>query len=254
LNGIVNKSTKTEWFKEWFNEQYLHVYRHRDQAEATRFVNSWDWKKINQNGTCLDIGCGAGRYVDLLAQKGMVSFGLDLSKPLLRVAKKEVSSEVHLVCADMRAIPFKKTFDLIICLFTSFGYFKSDDEHLQVINSMAKLLNTNGCLILDVPNPFTVRRRVETEPITVRSVDDLEITEERTFFSSPLRVIKRITIKQDKEIRKYNESVRLFKLDELESMMNNCGIKQSEPIWGDYDGSHYSTASERIIYFGVNGD
>ncbi len=251
---MVNKPIESEWFKEWFNEHYLQVYSHRDRAEAERFVNSWHWDIINRNGTCLDIGCGAGRYSELTSKKGMTSFGLDLSMPLLRVAQKETSSEVKLVCADMRALPFIKPFDLIICLFTSFGYFKSDAEHLQLIDSMARLLKSDGCLIIDLPNPATVIKRVETEPISVRSVDNLNITEDRTILSSPLRVTKRITIKQDKEIRNYTESVRLFKLDELETMMNSCGIKQLTPIWGDYDGSPYSTTSQRIIYFGCKND
>src|SRR6266850_155017 len=53
----------TEWFEEWFGEEYLQLYPHRDAAEAERavalilertgFVPGW---------RVLDVACGAGRH------------------------------------------------------------------------------------------------------------------------------------------------------------------------------------------------
>ena len=38
----------TEWFEEWFGEEYLHLYPHRDETDAERLVEllcgALEWK------------------------------------------------------------------------------------------------------------------------------------------------------------------------------------------------------------------
>jgi hypothetical protein len=50
----------TEWFEEWFGEEYLHLYPHRDEADAERLVEllcgAMDWKP---GWKVLDVGADA---------------------------------------------------------------------------------------------------------------------------------------------------------------------------------------------------
>lgn len=250
------KYKQDEWFRGWFNDRYLQVYHHRDEAEAQRFIDNLPvWNRFSRGCRALDIGCGSGRHAHLISQKGFDTYGLDLSMPLLRRAVQDNPvSTVSFVRGDMRTIPFNTKFDLIVCLFTSFGYFASDSEHCSVIRDVAKLLSQGGCFILDVPNPESVLRKLKSESDTVRRIDNLEIIEERTITSHPLRVNKRITIKENSVTDEYNESVRLYTQAEILSMTDDSGLREFIPMWGGYDGSALNGESDRMIYFGEVDD
>ena len=52
-----------EWFEEWFGEEYLQLYPHRDDAEAERAVALIaDATGLTEGWRVLDVGCGAGRH------------------------------------------------------------------------------------------------------------------------------------------------------------------------------------------------
>jgi len=79
----------TEWFEEWFGEEYLHLYPHRDEADAERLVEllcgALEWKS---GWKVLDVACGAGRHMASLEARGARPVGVDLSLTLLRKVRE----------------------------------------------------------------------------------------------------------------------------------------------------------------------
>lgn len=72
----------------------------------------------------LDIGCGVGAFLRLVAAHGARAFGLDASTALLDVARQRVP-DADLRVGDMEALPYDDdTFDLV-CGFNSF-FFAND--------------------------------------------------------------------------------------------------------------------------------
>src|SRR5437867_7650914 len=61
----------TEWFKQWFGEEYHDLYAHRDEADARRVValirNVVPWSAGDR---ILDLACGPGRHAAALAHYG----------------------------------------------------------------------------------------------------------------------------------------------------------------------------------------
>ena len=85
-----------EWYKNWFNsEEYLKVYRHRDQKEASQLVqlviNNIDVSKIK---TVLDMAAGSGRHALVFAKKGFEVTAVDLSENLLSIGKKYADFQI----------------------------------------------------------------------------------------------------------------------------------------------------------------
>ncbi|MDP8237914.1 MAG: class I SAM-dependent methyltransferase [Candidatus Hatepunaea meridiana] len=269
---------QSEWYRQWFDENYLLVYSHRDKREAADFASLWPiWKYLKPGGWCLDLGCGTGRYAYEIQKRGLNVLGIDLSAPLLKIAQSVRNNQYHtarsiwFVRADMRSLPIMSgvntrhnltntrhnfsggPFSLIVSLFTSFGYF-DDNEHLQIIRQIRKLLLPDGIFIIDIPNPVSVRKTVSDKPVTIRTVNGVNIKEERYIDEKACRVIKEIEIERQGRKQKYYESVKLFNIEELKALLKLNGIKQIEDCWGDYQGTRFELESPRIIYFGkVNG-
>jgi len=111
-----------EWFEEWFGEEYLQLYPHRDDAEAARAVELLvEATGLQPHWRVLDVACGAGRHARAFRAAGARCVGVDLSAPLLRIARGV--TDAFLVRADMRALPIRAgSMDLTVNLFTSFGY------------------------------------------------------------------------------------------------------------------------------------
>jgi len=252
---MSNESEKypENWFAQWFDEWYLKVYQHRDEKEAAEFISKWNiWEKLSVEDWCLDVGCGAGRFARLLANKGLNVLAIDLSDSLLKDAQKgnSCNSNPFYVRSDMRYLPTTHKFSLITSLFTSFGYFSSDEEHVVLLNDLKERLCPKGLLVLDLPNDIEVECKVAELAVTERSLDNILVREERHLQLQPKRVIKRIIISNKRDTFKYTESVRLYTNLEINTMLKSAGIKPIESTWGDYSGSPYSHSSPRMIYFG----
>jgi SAM-dependent methyltransferase len=72
----------------------------------------------------LDIGCGVGAFLRLVAERGARPFGLDASEALLDFARERLR-DADLRTGEMEALPYEDdTFDLV-CGFSSF-FFAND--------------------------------------------------------------------------------------------------------------------------------
>src|SRR5918994_865089 len=109
-----------EWFEEWFGEEYLQLYPHRDDAEAERAVTLFARVTgLVAGWRVLDVGCGGGRHARAFRAIGARCVGLDLSRTLLRVARG--LTDAPLIRGDMRRMPIRPgSMDLTVSLFTSF--------------------------------------------------------------------------------------------------------------------------------------
>jgi SAM-dependent methyltransferase len=241
---VAHSSRSTpEWFEEWFGEQYLQLYTHRDEADAERAIAlvrrvvSW-----RAGLRVLDLGAGAGRHTRVLTSAGAWCVALDLSAPLLRRAREKTSAP--LVRGDMRRLPFReRSFDLAVNLFTSFGYFAQDAEHAAVIAGVARTLRPGGHLVLDFLNADTVRAALaggEASQPPSQAAAARRLSEDGRF------VLKTIRIPAD---RTYTERVRLLGPGDLAEMFRRAGLVV-ERTFGDYDGRPLEPGTPRAILVG----
>lgn len=232
----------SEWFEHWFGEEYLDLYPHRDDRDAERAVALLETHGFVRRGQCvLDLACGAGRHAAALARRGARVVGLDLSLPLLLRAARRTG--VPLVRADMRRLPLREAaFQVVVNLFTSFGYFEQDEQHAAVLREVARVLARGGVFALDFLNAAAVRSALV--PFEEGTVGDRLVAQERRLSGDGRFVLK--TIHLAEEGRSYMERVRLFEREELERMLSTGGLEPCA-AFGDYDGGPYSRSSPRLI-------
>ena len=72
----------------------------------------------------LDVGCGVGAFLRLVAARGARAYGLDASTALLDVARRRVP-DADLRLGDMEALPYENDVFDLVCGFNSF-FFAND--------------------------------------------------------------------------------------------------------------------------------
>ena len=100
--------------------------------------------------THLDIACGTGLAIDFFTKRGFRSVGVDLSLPMLRLARKRAR---YRVAGDMRALPLRGKFARITCLYDSLNHLKNVSDLRITFSSIADVMDDDGLLLFDVNHP-----------------------------------------------------------------------------------------------------
>lgn len=233
------------WFKEWFGEEYLELYAHRDESEAERHV---DFVARCLGGprpdAVLDLACGAGRHTLALRRRGYRALGVDLSLTLL--------AHMHgpKVAGDMRRLPFAaESFDWVLNFFTSFGYFARERENFLVLEEIVRVLTPGGRFLIDIMNPEPVLAGLK--PHEIQELDGGRRVEiDRWLDAEKKRINKRITVSDPgRPPRTFQESVRVYQPDEVVIGLRWAGL-EVDRLFGNFHGDSYERDSERLILVG----
>ena len=239
--------SRRPWFRGWFGPEYLALYHHRDRAEARLAVALLrEATGLGPGARVLDVGCGAGRHLEELDRIGYRSVGLDLSRPMLEAARA-AAPRAGLIRADMRSIPFRNAaFDVVTSYFTSFGYFDDEDDDMAVLCEVRRVLKAGGWYLLDFLNAGEVVANLRSEDR--RKVSGLEVIQRRRLAGGGRTIEKRIRIDggADGPVREFEERVRLYRPEDLRSMLVRAGMTPG-PFFGGYDRSPHESMSPRCI-------
>ena len=247
----MSRSTTTpDWYRQWFGEEYLALYPHRDAEEARQAVELVLRSPGSSRGPVLDLACGAGRHMREFARRGIAAVGLDLSRTLLGEGKAATPG-LGLVQGDMRYLPFADgSFDLVVNFFTSFGYFAEPEDDRRVLDEIRRVLRSDGRFMLDFLNAERVRRNLVRED--ERLVDGRRVTQTRRLEDGGKVVVKEIRIaptEKGERASLYYERVRLYSPAELTSLLRAAGL-ETETTFGDYKGGATCPDCPRYILLG----
>lgn len=237
-----------EWFEAWFNsKEYLDVYQHRNEYDAGFLIELIiKHIEIPKHGKVLDLACGPGRHSILFARKGYNVTGIDLSENLLRVAEASARKEklnIHFIKADLRHIELNEKFDLVVNLFTSFGFFEKDEDNFSIFRSASNLLKPGGYFVFDFLNSSFIENNLVRESKEVKPHE--QIIQKRRIEGD--RVIKDIIIQYNGTDKTFYESVKLYKERELKKAIKEKGLAIKK-TFGDFTGGDFMEAtSPRII-------
>ncbi len=114
-------------------------------------------------GKILDVCCGQGRHANQLALAGYRLVGIDNNAAALERARQTAPNTVTYREGDMRRLEeLGETFDAVINLWASFGYF-DDATNEVVLRQIASVLRPGGRALIDVYNREHMLRLPETD-------------------------------------------------------------------------------------------
>jgi SAM-dependent methyltransferase len=113
-------------------------------------------------GRCLDLGCGTGVVLPVLAGLGWRAVGVDVSADQLRVARRRAGGlGAGLVRADAAALPFPSgSFDAVVSVLTHTDF----DDPEGAFAAAARVLRPGGRLVYVGTHPCFVTPHVQRSP------------------------------------------------------------------------------------------
>lgn len=144
-----------QWFEsDWFWEEwYDYIFPSARFDIADQEVEQVLALSGITTGSALDLCCGPGRHAIALAQRGFQVTGVDRAAFLLEKARDlagEKKIKVEWVQADMLHFERANSYDLVVSLFHSFGYFEKKLDDLRVLQHIFASLKPGGIFVIDV--------------------------------------------------------------------------------------------------------
>ena len=239
----------SEWWRTWFGDGYLALYDpylgERTVSEVDHLVRLLDLRPPLK---VLDLGCGQGRHSIELARLGFEVTGVDLSRSLLRIAAERAHAAgvtVRWLEGDMRTPPVgPEEFDLVLNLFTSFGYFDDEEDNAAVLRAAAQALRPGGQLVLELLNGDRFVR--EFQPREWFTMGETTVLDERHLDLERKRLkVHRTVVREGEEERSYH-SLRLYGGAEIEALARAASFARVD-LFGGWEGEPFTKDSHLLL-------
>jgi SAM-dependent methyltransferase len=191
----------------------------------------------------LDIPCGPGRHLVPLARRGLQLCGVDLSHAYLAEAGQRAAAagvSVELVQGDMRRFVRPASFDLAICMYTSFGYFSEPQDDVTMLQNLYRSLRPAGHLVLEL---VTKETAVATGPHAYEVGSGRRIVEHAQLLEGGTIIQRRWQLQGPELDRSWIAWHRLYSVDELCSLLRQAGFARTT-VYGALDGRPFSPSGE----------
>lgn len=206
--------------------------------------------RIEGHAKILDLCCGRGRHSFEFSQRGFDVVGVDRTASYIEKAKLEADKlqlNATFVIGDMREYCVPNTFDIIINMFGSFGYFENPDDDQKVVENMYASLRTGGQFLIETGGKEIKARNFQEKDWSERG--DLLLLSERKASQNWGRIKTRwIAIRGTKRVE-HQASVRSYSAVELSSLLLDCGFADVQ-VYGALDGIEYDQMAQRLVVVG----
>jgi SAM-dependent methyltransferase len=241
---------KRSWWEVLFSDDYIRTLPKVAQTAVQKQVNFMEASLgIKRGDSVLDVGCGLGHHALEFARRGYLVVALDLALSMITRAAEDAQQRglrINFLHKDIRDIGFEGTFDAVICVGTTFGFF-DDEQNRSVLQRLAHALKPGGRLLLDVVNRDFV---INSQPNLVWFEGDGCVVMEESdfnFYSSRLHV-KRTMMRDDGRQTDVDYNIRLYSVHELGQMLKQCGFVIREVSGQEATrGCFFGAQSSRIV-------
>lgn len=243
---MMNSDDHNSWFEEWFDTRFYHLlYQHRDDREAKLFIDAlFEQLRPSKHWHVLDLACGRGRHARYVHSKGIEVSGLDLAESNIEYASQFLANRLHFKVADMRESFGSHQFDLVLNLFTSFGYFDDWNDNLLALKQVKAALKPGGLLLIDFLNVHLVKEQLIPN-------EDVNIEGYKFHISRSIgegRILKKINLTEpDGTPHYYKEEVWALSLQDFEALLRESELELLS-VYGSYKLAKFEPQnSERLI-------
>lgn len=231
----LEEHVRSDWWRCIFNAYYLKTDADvvDDQNITRQEVDLFlEILRLSPESKILDLCCGQGRHSIELARRGWKNIeGIDRSRYLIQrakaVAKKEALG-IKFHEGDARKLQFSTdTFDSVMILGNSFGYFEAPQDDLKVLMEVFRILKPRGKLLIDVADGDYMHNHYQ--PRSWEWIDKKHfVCRERCISSDGERLISRevITHTEKGVLADQFYAERLYTRESIAELLKNAGFSE----------------------------
>ncbi|MEW6481692.1 MAG: methyltransferase domain-containing protein [bacterium] len=245
----LEEYVSSDWWKKIFNPLYLKTDGDViDDQRITKDEISLILSLLNPKNEekILDLCCGQGRHTLELARRGFLNVeGLDRSHYLIYKAKtlsKKEGLNIKFKEGDARKLPYPPdTFDIVLILGNSFGYFESIKDDIKVLYEVFRILKPWGRLLIELADGEYLKTNFN--PRSWEWIDKNHfVCRERSLSLDGQRLISRevITDVEKGVIADQFYAERLYTKDDISNLLKNANFSNIS-----FNGNGISATSER---------
>lgn len=240
-----------------FADVYDRWYHHVTDAEATAsFVAA-----RTCGGPALELGVGSGRLARPLAGRGVPVVGVDGSAEMLdrcRVTQAEESTSgsnrgpaipggsLHLIRADMRALPLRGPFGSALIAFNTLFNLGTEAEQKQLLADLAVLIGPDGSIVVEAID-VTALLDGPTRSLGVRDTTDDGVVLTATQLDRDRQVVNGQHIEVDhRGVRLRPWRLRWLTPTQLDHLADRAGLRLAER-YGSWDSAPYTSSSDTLV-------
>lgn len=244
---------KRDWFDDdsFWRGVYPFVFPEKRMAAARQEMSQALRLTKPRGKSVLDLCCGPGRCSIALARRGYSVTGVDRTRYFLERARRNARAakvRIEWVLEDMRDFVRPGAFDLVLNMFTSFGYFDDKREDLVVLANMFTNLRPGGVCLIDVLGKECLARIYQ--PTTSEALSDGSLLVQRhEIFDGWTRIRNVWILIRKGKARNFAFHHSVYSGQELRDRMEKTGFVDVR-LYGDLDGSEYGTDARRLVIVG----
>ena len=131
------------------------------------------WRRERQlsPGSALDLACGTGVLCRLLRDQGMEVWGMDLSRGMIGIARKN-DPVGHYDVADMITYRPGRTFDLVTCTGDAVNHIPALSDVAKIFRNVCDALAPGGWFVFDLLDEGEVS---DSEPFEMDFTDTVKV-------------------------------------------------------------------------------
>jgi len=136
-----------------YYDQFHQTKDYRAEVEQLRTV----FHREGPVHTLLDLGCGTGRHLEVLAAAGYSVVGVDRSSAMAARARARLSAyPAEVVEADLFSVSLGRTFDAAIMMFSLIGYQVTNTRVRSTLDALGRHVRRGGLVLFDVMSAAAV--------------------------------------------------------------------------------------------------
>jgi len=140
-----------------FAPNYNFLLKHVDYQSWYIYLRSIMNKYLTNPETVLELGSGTGILGRKFAYDNFLSYGLDNSLEMLRIAKSQTSPNYYLFGADIKNFSLTKNIDFIFAVHDIINYQLKISDLRQVFNSVKKVMAPHSIFMFDITTEYNVK-------------------------------------------------------------------------------------------------
>ena len=196
----------------------------------------------------LDLCCGPGRHAIRLAKRGFAVTGVDLSAFLLAKAQARAQAAqvaVEWLRDDMRHFVRPGAYDLVVSLYTSFGYFADPQDDRRVLQNIFRSLKPHGVYLIDMLGKEVLAKTFQ--PTTSSQAPDGTLWIRRhAIVDGWSRVRTEWMLIQGDKATTFHFQLTLYSGHEIKERLEQAGFGTVH-LFGDLQGNAYGPEASRLI-------